>query len=468
MENKQYAVRVRFKDGTMAYFNCEQEVFVGDIVIADGREGGVVEKLEWLDIQDFPIVERILDECIIDYDGIESDTVKKVNEYTEAPIIEEKIVKGEYIETAADYEIENGVLKRYNGADKFIRIPNGVTEIGSNSFHAKFIKGVIISASVKIIGKQAFYCQSNLTEVIFEGVPEEICEEAFSGCRRLFCIELPRGVVKIGDSAFAQHTMVLVPEEKDQPQWNSRWVGYHARDRVVYGYNTSRFVKHGCLLYEGTSVDDIHMELDKADELAVVGMLYPQENIVIPSTVMGKSVVVIEDMAFKSLIGIREVYIPDTVELIGEEAFCYSELERVRLPECECLIESYAFACKYIKYLHIPQGVRFEDDTSNQFGDIKELEAVVIDEGCDWIPPWAFCGCDKLGAIILPESIVEIADCAFLNCNHLVYVILKSVPEIAENAFPKIMDIQANKKDGKLYMGCKQNPFAVQLQSERK
>ena len=56
-----------------------------------------------------------------------------------------------------DFVIENGVLKKYNGSEQVIKVPNSVTSIG---------------------------------------------EEAFSGCTGLTSVEIPDSVIEIGEDAF--------------------------------------------------------------------------------------------------------------------------------------------------------------------------------------------------------------------------------------------------------------------------
>ena len=69
-----------------------------------------------------------------------------------------------------EFEIENGILIRYNGSDSNVVIPNGITEIGENFlFRNSNVVSVTIPDSVKIIGVHAFANCPNLTSVTIYG-----------------------------------------------------------------------------------------------------------------------------------------------------------------------------------------------------------------------------------------------------------------------------------------------------------
>ena len=62
-----------------------------------------------------------------------------------------------------DFEIENGVLKKYSGTEKNVIIPDGVTGIGDSAFaYCRDITNIMIPDSVTSIGERAFQNCSNL------------------------------------------------------------------------------------------------------------------------------------------------------------------------------------------------------------------------------------------------------------------------------------------------------------------
>lgn len=77
------------------------------------------------------------------------------------------------------FEIEKSKLIKYNGGEKNVVIPFGITSIGESAFANSEIESVLIPNSVTTI---------------------EDC--AFWGCESLKFVEIPDSVTEIGDSIF--------------------------------------------------------------------------------------------------------------------------------------------------------------------------------------------------------------------------------------------------------------------------
>ena len=70
-----------------------------------------------------------------------------------------------------DFDIQNNVLKKYEGSDSSVIIPQGVTEIGYAAFY-KYgrMTSVSIPSSVKKIRDNAFSDCAYLKDVFFQKV----------------------------------------------------------------------------------------------------------------------------------------------------------------------------------------------------------------------------------------------------------------------------------------------------------
>ncbi len=128
-------------------------------------------------------------------------------------------IKGD-ISILEDFETEDGVLKRYNGASAIAVIPGDVKSIGSKAFEdCRWIREVRFPESVSEIQDNAFSGCSNLQSVLLTSSVRKIGSYAFSECTALKSIELPDSVEEIGPYAFSGCFMlgsVRMPSSKTE------------------------------------------------------------------------------------------------------------------------------------------------------------------------------------------------------------------------------------------------------------
>ena len=135
--------------------------------------------------------------------------------------------------------------------------------------------------------------------------------------------------------------------------------------------------------------------------------------LIIPSTYNGKAVTGIAPNAFDSL-SIKEIYIPNTIEIIGESAFndCY-RIERVYFESNSRLkiIGSNAFSfCISLKSITIPDSVTSIGDSA--FSNCA-FTNVTIGNSVTSIGNYAFSNCRSLRSITIPDSVTSIGEGAF-------------------------------------------------------
>ena len=153
--------------------------------------------------------------------------------------------------------------------------------------------------------------------------------------------------------------------------------------------------------WEWTSLD--HLEYSVTDSgVRITGCDDTAEEIVIPDTIGGVPVTVIDWYAFENCPKLRSVTIPDTVTHISRFAFVHcTALEEVNMPDSLYSIEQYAFFnCPKLRGAALPEGL------------------AVIEER-------AFCGCDSVTEITIPESCQSVGDYAFMNCDSLSMITVK-------------------------------------------
>lgn len=100
--------------------------------------------------------------------------------------------------------IEDFVLRRYEGTNSILDIPDGVTYISEAAFFEnENIVEVRLPDSVTGIGMMAFQSCKNLTTISFSNSLEYIGRDAFSDCVSLMELDFPASLLEIGSFAFS-------------------------------------------------------------------------------------------------------------------------------------------------------------------------------------------------------------------------------------------------------------------------
>ncbi len=104
----------------------------------------------------------------------------------------------------SSFEIQNGVLVKYNGKESEIIVPDGVKEIGEYAFkNATHLRKITFPDSLQRIRKRAFWGCTSLSAILIPLGTERIEEGAFTYCCNLKDVVIPISVVFIGTDAFA-------------------------------------------------------------------------------------------------------------------------------------------------------------------------------------------------------------------------------------------------------------------------
>lgn len=117
----------------------------------------------------------------------------------------EEVTEGDFVfyDTYEGAVLTQRVLAKYNGQDKDVVIPDGVTSIGNWAFNKnKSLHNVTIPNSVTSIGDGAFYACTALTSITIPGSVATIGNNAFTCCKRLTSVDIGSGVTQIGSQAF--------------------------------------------------------------------------------------------------------------------------------------------------------------------------------------------------------------------------------------------------------------------------
>ena len=302
-----------------------------------------------------------------------------------------------------------------------LSLPEGVERIGGRAFSVKNTSFSSGSESVKqsyiepntiiteITPSQDLpYIEQYYTDVVIPASVKEIGINAFCGCRRLKNITLEGVPETIEKDAF------------DDTAW------YHAKaDGPVYLGNI-------LVDYKGTMPEDYTLYIPATVKGIAAGAFGGQKNlksVIIPDGVsfIGNSIFAncsslseirlpsdltkIPDETFSGCIGLSQIDLPANVAEIGEEAFMYTGLIRFIVPD------------------------RVEAIGDSAFEGCKALEEIVLPAGLKSIGKCAFWGCESLGQIVLPAGLKSIGRNVFRNCKKLREIVIPASVEYLGN-FP--------------------------------
>ncbi|MBQ9173653.1 MAG: leucine-rich repeat domain-containing protein [Bacteroidales bacterium] len=286
---------------------------------------------------------------------------------------------------------------------------------------------LVIADGIGYVGKENFKGLEQLEEVTLPSSVKEIRSEAFAYCGNLKCINIPEGLVTVGEYVFRGCVSLSVLR---LPKTLSK-------------------IKHGAFM----SCDALEIiRIPKGAELgdAVFCGCDSLREVVLP-----RGLHVIPESAFSGCISLESIKIPDSVEAIRSRAFSRCDkLQNFKFPEREDLtISEDAFGNKIECEIKGEDGVNYigticNIKTDRAWASIRPAEKVegdvVVPSQVEYggksysvtvIDKEAFHGM-KMKSLVLPDSVVEIKDSAFENCDRLRDVYLgNNLKKIGNSAF---------------------------------
>lgn len=104
------------------------------------------------------------------------------------------------------FEVES-ILKKYNGIDSVLDVPDGITKIDESVCRENDkIEKVVLPKSIKHQGDSVFESCSNLKEIFFSGGLLTLGNKCFKNCKFIEEVSLPDTVIKISSEAFRNCT----------------------------------------------------------------------------------------------------------------------------------------------------------------------------------------------------------------------------------------------------------------------
>lgn len=119
---------------------------------------------------------------------------------------------------------------------------------------------------------------------------------------------------------------------------------------------------------------------------------------------------------------LRRVFLPDSIETIGDYAFSgCSALERIHLPaKLTAIPQRMLDGCGALEQVTLPAGLQSIGDYA--FYGCGKLERLRLPEGVQRIGKYAFYNCRKMEEINIPLAATDLNTGLFLNCDSLTYL----------------------------------------------
>lgn len=154
--------------------------------------------------------------------------------------------------------------------------------------------------------------------------------------------------------------------------------------------------------WDFTDIDHLEYTVS-GNSIRITGFDNTIEHLVIPDTIGGLPVTVIDWYAFANCTNLVSVTLPDTITHISRFAFVHCiNLETINMPASLYAIEQYAFH------------------------DCPKLNGISLPENLVIIETRAFSGCSTITELTIPASCTQVGDYSFLDCDALRYVRIES------------------------------------------
>lgn len=394
-----------------------------------------------------PSVEVVEPTIAVDSESMKKDHARVAND---DGICNQKTSDTITEEPLDSFVIVDGVLKKYKGDNKYVKVPAGVRVIGEKAFaFEEKITSVVIPEGVETIGAKAFYCCEILREIILPNGLKEIGESAFEGCSNLKNITLfpsegtndrdiavfPDSVECIQDEAFrscVSLSELLLPRNLHD-LGRSVFDDCNKLKCITIPSNIENFY-----LYEDAfsryQIDQLAPEEGccelTANIVRLLGIARPGHDDIVVTTVGDwlfegapadcapktfRNVTAIAEEAFAYTASLRRIVIPDNITKIGNSAFLESDVQYIEMADSIEEIGTAAFSyCVKLRGVVLSKKIRTISE--EMFEHCELLEELVIPDGVTTIAKNAFSGCYSLRKLSIPASVTEIEDSIFPDC----------------------------------------------------
>lgn len=348
-------------------------------------------------------------------------------------------------------------------------LPNSVERVGPYAFSKNnHLQSLTLGKNLKRIDVGAFSHCDDLTGIILPDSVEWIDLRAFVGCSDLTSVVIGEGPTQIRSEAFlgCAFTKVYVPESTTMILDHAlgfKSVANHEIVKIdgftIYGVAGSAAETYAnengiTFVAAGGETGDCTWEFDpntgtltvsgEGGTAGYVNTIYqPWYHLKddIAHIVICDGVTTIGTYSFKDCRNVESISLGNTVETIGEFAFCQcgdghdvGMLTEITIPDSVETIGGSAFRDdQYLQHVTFGSGVKSIGAYAFTGTDITGL---TLPDSAETIGEKAFFLCDQLTSVVLNEGVTSVGEAAFLGCNSLTEIYIPdSVTTIGTQAF---------------------------------
>ena len=292
---------------------------------------------------------------------------------------------------------EEAFLKSSEDLREEIVVSDSVVSVGARAFTKFFPQRIVIGASLRDIGDDAFGYLKNLREIVVskDNPHLEVSGKCLIDKTKNKVViglpgaKIPSTVTAIGVAAFQYRTDI---------------------EQLTLSPNITEIGERA--FANCTNISYLSM----SDNLKIIGKEAFKECESLTSVTLGKGITEVSEGAFESCYSLGSVTMTNEVISLGKIAFsgCYS-LKKVTFSDTLTTIGENCFrGCMALENVEIPKSVT--EMGEGAFANCKSLVSIAIPDGVTCIGSSAFYNCAKLSSVKLPDGLTVIEGFAFFGC----------------------------------------------------
>ena len=292
---------------------------------------------------------------------------------------------------------EEAFLKSSEDLREEIVVSDSVVSVGARAFTKFFPQRIVIGASLRDIGDDAFGFLKNLREIVVskDNPYLEVSGKCLIDKTKNKVViglpgaKIPSTVTAIGVAAFQYRTDI---------------------EQLTLSPNITEIGERA--FANCTNISYLSM----SDNLKIIGKEAFKECESLTSVTLGKGITEVSEGAFESCSSLGSVTMTKEVISLGKIAFrgCYS-LKKVTFSDTLTTIGENCFrGCMALESVEIPKSVT--EIGSGAFANCKSIVSIAIPDGVTAIRQMTFERCAKLSSVKLPDGLTVIEGYAFFGC----------------------------------------------------